>query len=102
MFNKWLLKDLMGAWPYSVMTGGDRPRVGELAAFSVEQDVQTWLQDASLWNAVVANTNELPHVTRHLLCGQLDDSPWDWAGSQGAFHSHSYVSDFPSEAFSHE
>lgn len=69
MFNKWPLKDLMGAWPYSV-TVGDRPRVGELAAFSVEQDVQTWLQDASLWSAVVANTNELPHVTRRLLCGQ--------------------------------
>lgn len=58
--------------PPSVTVGG-RPRVGELAAFSMEQDVQTWLQDASLWNAV-ANTNELPHVTRHLLCEQLDDS----------------------------
>lgn len=85
MFNKWPLNDLMGAWPCSV-TVWDRPRVGELAAFSIEQDVQTWLQDASLWN-VVANTNELPHVTRHPLCGQLDDSLWDWAGSQGEFHA---------------
>lgn len=55
-----------------------------------------WLQDASLWNAV-ANTNELPHVTRHLLCEQLDDSLWAWAGSQGEFHSRGYVSGFPSE-----
>lgn len=78
------------------MTVGDRPRVGELAAFSVEQDVQTWLQDASLWNAV-ANTSELPHVTRHLLCGQLDDALWDRAASQGEFHSCIYVSGFPSE-----
>lgn len=82
------------------MAVGGRPRVGELAAFSVEQDVQTWLQDASLWN-VVANTNELPHVTRRLLCEQLDDSRWDWAGSQGEIHSHSYASGFPLEkAFS--
>lgn len=40
----------MDTWPCnppSVMVG-DRPWVGTLAAFSAEQDVQTWLQDASL------------------------------------------------------
>lgn len=92
MFNKWGLNYLIGAWSCSLssVTVEGRPRVGELAAFSVEQDVQTWLRDASLWNAV-ANTNELPHVTRHLLCGQLGDGPWDWVGSLGEFQSHSYV-----------
>lgn len=75
---------------------GSQGQTQTWGAGSVEQDVQTWLQDASLWNAV-ANTNELPHITKHLLCGQLDDSPWNWAGSQGEFHSHSYVSGFPSE-----
>ena len=74
----------------------DRPRAGKLASFPAKQDVQTWLQEASLWN-VVANTNELPYVTRHLLCGQSDDSLWDWADSQGEFYSRSYVSGFPSE-----
>lgn len=88
----------MGVWPYSPpsVTVGDRPWLRKLAAFSAEQDVQTWLQDASLWNAV-ANTNELPHITRHPLCGQLDDSPWDWAGSRGEFYSRSYIPGFPSE-----
>lgn len=88
MFNKWGLDDLShgsSCSPPSV-TVESRPQTGELAAFSVEQDVQMWLQDASLWNAV-ANTNELPHVTRHLLCGQS----WDWAGSPGEFQSHSNV-----------
>lgn len=76
----------MGAWPCSPpsVIVRDRPWVGKLSAFSAEQDVQTWLQDASLWN-VVANTNGLPHVARHPLCGQLDDSLWDWEALEGNF-----------------
>lgn len=92
------LNGLIGAQPCSPpsVTVGDRPRVGELAAFSDEQDVQTWLQDASLWNAV-AQTNELPPVTRHLLCGQSGGAPWDRAGSPRGFRRRSYVSAFPSQ-----
>ena len=96
-FDKWALSDLMdsGRSPPRV-TLRDRPQARKLASFPAKQDVQTWLQEASLWN-VVANTNELPYVTRHPLCGQSDDSLWDWADSQGEFYSRSYVSGFPSE-----
>lgn len=55
------------------VTVGNRPSAGEPATFSIEQDARTWLQDAFLWNAV-ANIKELPHVTKHLLYAQLDDS----------------------------
>lgn len=84
---------LMISWVHgpAVWQSGINP---DLGSSSVEQDVQSWLQDASLWNAV-ANTNELPHITRHILCGQMTH-----CGTGRAFKGNficSYVSGIPSE-----
>lgn len=66
-------------------TQGQR-RSWKRASFPAKQDVQTWLQEASLWN-VVANTNQASLRHEHPLCGQSDDLLWDWADSRGEFYS---------------